>query len=175
MPSAYVDSDGYFCGDVYDDDGNLSETVLRNVRALVGNTILIYNDSSEDIDIEGMSPYFEDEWQTSSAAKTATAGVSDATDESSDESVVSVASVTATTSPSSGGAASDATSGFERPSTSGSVNPNQQYKGRKRDDMRVTLKGGSHQFVSLSCVCEVGKHGWENIYWLVNYGQGLNT
>lgn len=175
MPSAYVDSDGYFCGDVYDDDGNLSETVLRSVRALVGNTILIYNDSSEDIDIEGVSPYFEDDWQTSSTAKTATVGVSDATEESSDENAVSVASVTATTSPSNGGAASDATSGFERPSTSGSVNPNQQYKGRKRDDMRVTLKGGSHQFVSLSCVCEVGKYGWENIYWLVNYGQGLNT
>lgn len=157
MPSAYVNPDGNFTGDVFDEDGNLSVALLRSVRALVGNTVQIYNDSADDICVTGMSPYFEDVWVTSTASKVATK------------------SAASGTTPSSGGAASDATSGLEKSSDTGDINPDQRYAGRKRNEMTVTLKGGKHQFVSLQCVCEVGSMGWENIYWLVNYGQGLNT
>ncbi len=157
MPSAYVNPDGNFTGDVFDEDGNLSVALLRSVRALVGNTVQIYNDSADDICVTGMSPYFEDVWVTSTASK-----------------VVTKSAASGTT-PSSGGVASDATSGLEKSSDTGDINPDQRYAGRKRNEMTVTLKGGKHQFVSLQCVCEVGSMGWENIYWLVNYGQGLNT
>lgn len=168
LPSAYVNPSGYFSGDVYDSDGNLSRALLRSVRALVGNTVLIYNDGKEDICVEGMSSYFEDVWD--SASKQSAVEKSAVAVQSS---VVAQASVS--TSPSNGGKAEDATSGLYKPTGNGSVNPNQRYVGRRRNEVTVTLKGGKHQFVSLQCVCEVGESGWENIYWLVNYGQGLDT
>jgi hypothetical protein len=157
MPSVYVNPDGQYYGDVFDDDGNLSNTLLRNVRSLVGNTILIYNESSEDIAINGMSPYFVDVWQSSSSAKAVT---------------LQAASTSTQTK---GDTASDATDGLDKPVVDGDISPNERYVGRKRNELTVTLLGGKHHFVSLTCVCEVGHLGWENIYWLVNYGQAMNT
>lgn len=157
MPSVYVNPDGQYYGDVFDDDGNLSNTLLRNVRSLVGNTILIYNESSEDIAINGMSPYFVDVWQSSSSAKAVTLQAASAPTQTK------------------GDTASDATDGLDKPIVDGDISPNERYVGRKRNELTVTLLGGKHHFVSLTCVCEVGHLGWENIYWLVNYGQAMNT
>ena len=155
LPSAYVDGDGNFSGDVYDVDGNLDKELLKKVRSLVGNTVIIYNNSEQDITVTGMSSYFVDVWVTA-ASKVKAA-----------EKVV--------VKPSQGGTAGNVTEGLGTTVTGGSIQPNQRYAGRKRDDMEVTLKGGKNQFVSMECVCEVSTSGWENIYWLVNYGQGLDT
>ena len=178
MPSAYVDPNGYACGDVYDSNGKLDLSLLKKVRSLVGNTVLIYNDSTEDVAVTGMSSYFEDVWlsassQSSNAKTSVVVQSEDETSAKVQSAISTQASVS--TSPSQGGAVTDATNGLEKPTTSGTINPNQRYAGRRRNEVTVTLKGGKHQFVSLSCVCEVGSGGWENIYWLVNYGQGFNT
>ena len=178
MPSAYVDPNGYACGDVYDSNGKLDLSLLKKVRSLVGNTVLIYNDGTEDVAVTGMSSYFEDVWlsassQSSNAKTSVVVQSEDETSAKVQSSISTQASVS--TSPSQGGAVTDATNGLEKPTTSGTINPNQRYAGRRRNEVTVTLKGGKHQFVSLSCVCEVGSGGWENIYWLVNYGQGFNT
>lgn len=160
MPSAYVNPDGKYYGDVYDDDGNLSESLLRGVRALVGNTVLIYNDSTEDIAITGMSPYFVDVWADSSSSNAKTTALKAASTSSTQ---------------SKGDTATDATDGMDSPIVDGDISPTERYVGRKRNELTVTLKGGKHHFVSMTCVCEVGNKGWENIYWLVNYGAGLNS
>lgn len=160
MPSAYVNPEGKYYGDVYDDDGNMSETLLRGVRALVGNTVLIYNDSTEDIAITGMSPYFVDVWESSNSSNAKTT-------------VLKAASTSS--SQSKGDTATDATDGMDTPIVDGDISPTERYVGRKRNELTVTLKGGKHHFVSMTCVCEVGNKGWENIYWLVNYGAGLNS
>lgn len=173
LPSAYVysndDKEYYASGDVYDKDGKLDSSLLKAVRAMVGNTVLIYNDSNEDIEIGGMSCYFEEVWlpvSSQSAVNTKSFAAVQTT-------ISTQASVS--TSPSQGGAVSDATNGLEKPIGNGTIRPNQRYAGRRRNEMAVTLKGGKHQFVSMTCVCEVGASGWENIYWLVNYGQGFDT
>ena len=121
----------------------------------MGNTVIIYNNSEQDIKVTGISSYFVDVWVTA-ASKVKAA-----------EKVV--------VKPSQGGTAGNVTEGLGTTVTGGNIQPNQRYAGRKRDDMEVTLKGGKNQFVSMECVCEVSTSGWENIYWLVNYGQGLDT
>lgn len=167
MPSAYVyqDGDGYYVsGDVYDESDRVNVKLLRSIRAMTGNTVMIYNDSSEDIQIEGKSCYFVDEWKPLSAIG--------------EKSAASVRKA-----PSGGLVTPDTNVGdmsntIDKPlvnDTDGGVKPNQRYYGRRRDDLLVTLKGGEHRFVSMTCVCEVNIFGWENIYWLVNYGQGLST
>ncbi len=178
MPSAYQDDDGYYCGNVWDDNNNFSSALLRSIRALVGNTVLIYNDSPEDICVYGMSPYFTDVWVTANSAKIAAATTAETTETTAEttaaEATIATTAVEATFSPSTKDTATDATSSLER-DTTGSVAPNQRYAGKQRDYMTVTLQGGKHQFVSLTCVCEVGKLGRENIYWLVNYGAAFDT
>lgn len=171
FPSAYLyttdDKDFYASGDVFDADGNLDMDKLRRVRSLVGNTVLIYNDSDETIEVSGMSCYFEEEWRTLS------------TQSASAKSAISVQAASAqastSTSPVNGGKVDDAVGNLDKPISNGSIKADQLYVGRRRNNVTVTLKGGKHQFASLTCVCEVGASGWENIYWLVNYGQGYNT
>lgn len=167
MPSAYVYQDGsnyYVSGDVYDENDRMDMNLLRSVRAMVGNTVMIYNDSSEDIQIEGKSCYFVDEFKPMSyaSAKSATTALK----------APSVGLVTPDTN------VGDMSNALDKPLVNdddGGVKPNQRYYGRRRDDLLITLKGGEHRFVCMTCVCEVNIYGWENIYWLVNYGQGLNT
>lgn len=155
LPSAYVDADGYFYGDVYNSEGKLDRTKLQQIRAMVGNTVLIYNDSSEDVEVECMSPYFEDVW-VKVTTKVATSGTQQAT-------------------PSQGVLSPDVSEGLEKPTTNGSINPDERYAGRRRNNLVCNLTGSNHRFISLTCVCEVGSRGWENIYWLGNYGQGFDT
>lgn len=167
MPSAYVYQDGssyYVSGDVYDENDRMDMNLLRSVRAMVGNTVMIYNDSSEDIQIEGKSCYFVDEFKPMNyaSAKSATTALK----------APSVGLVTPDTN------VGDMSNALDKPLVNdddGGVKPNQRYYGRRRDDLLITLKGGEHRFVCMTCVCEVNIYGWENIYWLVNYGQGLNT
>lgn len=167
MPSAYVYQDGssyYVSGDVYDENDRMDMNLLRSVRAMVGNTVMIYNDSSEDIQIEGKSCYFVDEFRPMNyaSAKSATTSLK----------APSVGLVTPNTN------VGDMSNALDKPLVNdddGGVKPNQRYYGRRRDDLLITLKGGEHRFVCMTCVCEVNIYGWENIYWLVNYGQGLNT
>lgn len=156
MPCAYVDEDGYFTGDVFDENGELSLELLRKVRAMVGNTVLIYNDSQEDIKVEYMSSYFEDIWVKDSSSRAArVAGT--------------------VTTPSSGAVAPDQNSGYDKVTASGGIYPDQRYAGKRRVRCTDTLTGGKHGFISLTCVCETGEKGWENIYWTGNKGQGFNT
>ena len=167
MPSAYVYQDGssyYVSGDVYDENDQMDMNLLRSVRAMVGNTVMIYNDSSEDIQIEGKSCYFVDKFKPMNyaSAKSATTALK----------APSVGLVTPDTN------VGDMSNALDKPLVNdddGGVKPNQRYYGRRRDDLLITLKGGEHRFVCMTCVCEVNIYGWENIYWLVNYGQGLNT
>lgn len=167
MPSAYVYQDGtnyYVSGDVYNENDQMDISLLRSVRAMVGNTVMIYNDSSEDIQIEGKSCYFVDEFKPMNyaSAKSATTAMK----------APSVGLVTPDTN------VGDMSNALDKPLVNdddGGVKPNQRYYGRRRDDLLITLKGGEHRFVCMTCVCEVNIYGWENIYWLVNYGQGLNT
>ena len=167
MPSAYVYQDGtnyYVSGDVYNENDQMDISLLRSVRAMVGNTVMIYNDSSEDIQIEGKSCYFVDEFKplSSVSAKSATTAMK----------APSVGLVTPDTN------VGDMSNALDKPLVNdddGGVKPNQRYYGRRRDDLLITLKGGEHRFVCMTCVCEVNIYGWENIHWLVNYGQGLNT
>ena len=151
-------------GDVYDENDRMDMNLLRSVRAMVGNTVMIYNDSSEDIQIEGKSCYFVDEFKPMNyaSAKSATTALK----------APSVGLVTPDTN------VGDMSNALDKPLVNdddGGVKPNQRYYGRRRDDLLITLKGGEHRFVCMTCVCEVNIYGWENIYWLVNYGQGLNT
>lgn len=172
MPSAYVDEDGAAWGDVWDGSGNVDKERLKKVRAMVGNVVTIYNDTTDDdvaVKVTAMSDYFTDIWKETKSAQSTQSGVA----------------VQAVSSSSSAGSSSALTDGYgtlDNAWESGGLiypvykddsKPMRSYWGKQRDELVYEVPRGA--FISLRCVCEVNNLGRECIYWVANYGMGFDT
>ena len=172
LPSLYVDIDGDWSAGGISDDFYLAdsdvppEKIMKAVRSMIGNKVVIYNDSTGDVKIQGVTNYMHDVWEKSSSSTSAAKSAAVAVQSSS-------ASTQAST-----------TTTVSTPWTDGSLSGptyldtpwNQElgrYLGRERDWGTWTLNGGKHNFVVMECLCEVDIRGNECIYWSVMYGRGM--
>lgn len=127
---------------------------LMAIRCLVGNTVLIYNETDADVEVLGMSPSYVDVVDKQPTATRASSMAKAAGD-----------TVTNPFEPDEGGVIvpSDAQQGYTY-----------RFVGIRRPETRVVLKAG--RFASMRCVCEVsateGMVGQECVYWILQRGYG---
>ena len=172
LPSLYVDINGDWSAGGISDDFYLAdsdvppEKIMKAVRSMIGNKVVIYNDSTGDVKIQGVTNYMHDVWEKSSSSTSAAKSAA-----------VAVQSSSASTQ-------ANTTTTVSTPWTDGSLSGptyldtpwNQElgrYLGRERDWGTWTLNGGKHNFVVMECLCEVDIRGNECIYWSVMYGRGM--
>lgn len=147
--------------------GVSTKAELMQVRQLVGNTIIIYNDSDVDITVKCMSKTFTNLWLKSSGRSSAASAVAKA---ASTGGIVDDGNGTETVDENPFD--DDSTSGYAGLPVKDDSGTYETWLGRKREEMTVTLKGGKQEFVSLECVCESGVGARENVYWIGNFGIG---
>ena len=155
MPSFDRDENGAYYYDGWDPkktEAEMAEDIMA-IRCLVGNTVMVYNESAKDVIVKGWSPTYK---------------------EIVDKIPLSSGNKAAARASSQGNAVTGDMGGVIIPSDQTTYPPQSGYvyafKGLERQEMTVTLKGGANQFAVFQCVCEADKNGYECVHWILNRG-----